>query len=85
MDAAGLRAGGHLSPCLTWRWKPMASAWCSTLAWRRRSEPFSALDVQPRLLLQAETMAAIRDRHKTAILITRDIGEAITMADRSSS
>ncbi len=45
-------------------------------------EPFSALDFQTRLLLQTETMAAIRDRHKSAILVTHDIGEAITMADR---
>ena len=45
-------------------------------------EPFSALDFQTRLLLQNETMAAIRERRKSAILVTHDIGEAITMADR---
>ena len=45
-------------------------------------EPFSALDFQTRLLLQSETMAIIRARHKSAILVTHDIGEAITMADR---
>ena len=45
-------------------------------------EPFSALDFQTRLLLQAETMTIIRERAKSAILVTHDIGEAITMADR---
>ncbi len=45
-------------------------------------EPFSALDFQTRLLLQSETMAIIRERAKSAILVTHDIGEAITMADR---
>ena len=45
-------------------------------------EPFSALDFQTRLLLQTETMTIIRERGKSAILVTHDIGEAITMADR---
>ena len=45
-------------------------------------EPFSALDFQTRLLLQTETMTIIRDKSKSAILVTHDIGEAITMADR---
>jgi NitT/TauT family transport system ATP-binding protein len=45
-------------------------------------EPFSALDFQTRLLLQTETMNIIRERGKSAILVTHDIGEAITMADR---
>jgi NitT/TauT family transport system ATP-binding protein len=45
-------------------------------------EPFSALDFQTRLLLQTETMSIIRERKKSAILVTHDIGEAITMADR---
>ena len=45
-------------------------------------EPFSALDFQTRMLLQSETMTIIRERAKSAILVTHDIGEAITMADR---
>lgn len=45
-------------------------------------EPFSALDFQTRLILQTETMNIIRAREKSAILVTHDIGEAITMADR---
>jgi NitT/TauT family transport system ATP-binding protein len=45
-------------------------------------EPFSALDFQTRLVLQAEVMAVIRERGKSVVLVTHDIGEAITMADR---
>lgn len=45
-------------------------------------EPFSALDFQTRLVLQAEVMGVIRERRKSVVLVTHDIGEAITMADR---
>ncbi len=45
-------------------------------------EPFSALDFQTKLLLQREVQSIIRDRAKSAILVTHDIGEAIVMADR---
>jgi NitT/TauT family transport system ATP-binding protein len=45
-------------------------------------EPFSALDFQTRILLQRDVVRIIREQRKTAILVTHDIGEAITMADR---
>lgn len=45
-------------------------------------EPFSALDFQTRLVLQGDVRRIIRDRNKSAILVTHDIGEAIAMADR---
>ncbi|MBJ3776762.1 ABC transporter ATP-binding protein [Acuticoccus mangrovi] len=45
-------------------------------------EPFSALDFQTRLLLQADVKRIIREESKSVILITHDIGEAISMADR---
>lgn len=45
-------------------------------------EPFSALDFQTRLILQADVKRIIRSRGKSAILVTHDIGEAISMADR---
>ena len=45
-------------------------------------EPFSALDFQTRILLQGEVMKIIRERGKSAILVTHDISEAITTADR---
>jgi NitT/TauT family transport system ATP-binding protein len=45
-------------------------------------EPFSSLDFQTRLVLQGDVKRIIRDRNKSAILVTHDIGEAIAMADR---
>jgi NitT/TauT family transport system ATP-binding protein len=45
-------------------------------------EPFSALDFQTRLLLQADVSRIIAEHGKSAILVTHDIGEAIAMADR---
>ncbi|MBD2844954.1 ABC transporter ATP-binding protein [Paenibacillus sp. IB182496] len=45
-------------------------------------EPFSALDYQTRLTLADEIHSIIKDQHKTAILVTHDISEAICMADR---
>ncbi|WP_332118553.1 ABC transporter ATP-binding protein [Azorhizobium caulinodans] len=45
-------------------------------------EPFSALDFQTRMLLQADVARIIAEQRKSAILVTHDIGEAIAMADR---
>lgn len=45
-------------------------------------EPFSALDYQTRLALSDEIAAILRNEQKTIILVTHDIGEAISMADR---
>jgi len=45
-------------------------------------EPFSALDSQTRLALADEIAAILRREAKTAILVTHDIGEAISMAER---
>jgi len=45
-------------------------------------EPFSALDFQTRLSISDEIGAIIREERKTAILVTHDIPEAISMADR---
>lgn len=45
-------------------------------------EPFSALDYQTRLTLADEISTILRDQGKTAILVTHDISEAISMADR---
>lgn len=45
-------------------------------------EPFSALDYQTRLNLSDEVYRIIRREHKTAILVTHDISEAVSMADR---
>lgn len=45
-------------------------------------EPFSALDFQTRLTVSADIANIIREKHMTAILITHDLSEAITLADR---
>jgi NitT/TauT family transport system ATP-binding protein len=45
-------------------------------------EPFSALDYQTRLSVSDDIWQIIRKEQKTAILITHDISEAISMADR---
>ncbi|MDF2542847.1 MAG: ytlC [Herbinix sp.] len=45
-------------------------------------EPFSALDYQTRLEVSDDIWGIIRKEKKTAILITHDISEAISMADR---
>lgn len=45
-------------------------------------EPFSALDYQTRLNLSDEVYRIIRSERKTAILVTHDISEAVSMADR---
>lgn len=45
-------------------------------------EPFSALDYQTRLQVSDDIWRIIKDQKKTAILITHDISEAISMADR---
>ncbi len=45
-------------------------------------EPFSALDFQTRLSVSADIAGIIRQTKKTALLITHDLSEAITLADR---
>ncbi len=45
-------------------------------------EPFSALDFQTRLSVCDDVASIIKNEHKTAILVTHDISEAISMADR---
>lgn len=45
-------------------------------------EPFSALDYQTRLEVSDDIWKIIKNEKKTAILITHDISEAISMSDR---
>jgi len=45
-------------------------------------EPYSALDYQTRLALSNDLYKIIKDENKTAIMITHDIAEAISLADR---
>lgn len=45
-------------------------------------EPFSALDYQTRLSVCDDISSIIKKAHKTAILVTHDLSEAISVADR---
>lgn len=45
-------------------------------------EPFSSLDYQTRLILSNEIADIIKKENKTAVLVTHDISEAISMSDR---
>lgn len=45
-------------------------------------EPFSALDYQTRLSVCDDISSIIRSQKKTAILITHDLSEAVSVADR---
>ena len=45
-------------------------------------EPFSALDYQTRLTVSADIARIIRSAGKTAVLITHDLSEAISLSDR---
>lgn len=45
-------------------------------------EPFSALDYQTRLMVSSDICRLIRQTGKTVIMITHDLAEAISLADR---
>ena len=45
-------------------------------------EPFSALDYQSKLKLEDLVVETLKAYHKTAVLVTHDIGEAIAMSER---
>ena len=45
-------------------------------------EPFSSLDYQTRLALSDDIADIIRTEKKTAVLVTHDIAEAISMSNR---
>jgi NitT/TauT family transport system ATP-binding protein len=45
-------------------------------------EPFSAVDAQTRMVLQRELAQTLKRSGKTALLITHDLQEAVTLSDR---
>ncbi len=45
-------------------------------------EPFSALDSQTKLMLHDQLLGLWENSHATVVLVTHDIGAAITLADR---
>ncbi|MGJ5078190.1 ABC transporter ATP-binding protein [Bradyrhizobium sp. HKCCYLS3013] len=45
-------------------------------------EPFAALDFQSKLLIENDTMGLVREGRRSLLLITHDIEEAVSLADR---
>ena len=45
-------------------------------------EPFSALDYQSRLAVSDDVFRILKKEKKTAIMVTHDLAEAISMSDR---
>lgn len=45
-------------------------------------EPFSALDYQTKLQLEDLIAGTLREKNKTAILVTHDLSEAVAVSDR---
>lgn len=45
-------------------------------------EPFSALDYQTKLQLEDLVWGTLKQRHKTGVLVTHDLSEAIAVSDR---
>ncbi|MEG2351173.1 MAG: ABC transporter ATP-binding protein [Bacilli bacterium] len=45
-------------------------------------EPFSALDYQTRITVSNDVYKIIKEENKTALMVTHDIGEAISMGDK---
>jgi NitT/TauT family transport system ATP-binding protein len=45
-------------------------------------EPFSALDAQTKMVLQQDLARTIKETRKTALFITHDLVEAVTLSDR---
>jgi NitT/TauT family transport system ATP-binding protein len=45
-------------------------------------EPFAALDFQTKLLIEGDTARLVRNQHRSALLITHDIEEAVSLSDR---
>jgi len=45
-------------------------------------EPFAALDFQSKLLIENDTVALVRRGKRSLMLITHDIEEAVSLADR---
>jgi NitT/TauT family transport system ATP-binding protein len=45
-------------------------------------EPFAALDFQSKVLIENDTAALVRGEHRSVLLITHDVEEAVSMSDR---
>jgi NitT/TauT family transport system ATP-binding protein len=45
-------------------------------------EPFASLDFQTKLVIESDTARLVREQRRSALLITHDIEEAVSMSDR---
>lgn len=86
MEAYGLKGFEHARPSELSGGMRQRAALIRTLALKPDllllDEPFSALDYQTRLAVCDDISSIIRKNGKTAILVTHDLAEAISAADR---
>ena len=86
LDAYGLEAFKQSRPSQLSGGMRQRAALVRTLALKPEllllDEPFSALDYQTRLSVCDDISAIIRREKKTAVLVTHDLSEAISIADR---
>ena len=45
-------------------------------------EPFSALDFQTKILIERDALRLVREQHRSLLLITHDVEEAVSLSDR---
>jgi NitT/TauT family transport system ATP-binding protein len=45
-------------------------------------EPFAALDFQTKIVIEGDTARLVRSQHRSVLLITHDIEEAVSLSDR---
>lgn len=86
LDTYGLKQFRHARPSQLSGGMRQRAALIRTLALEPEllllDEPFSALDYQTRLSVGDDIGNIIRKEHKTAILVTHDLSEAISLADK---
>lgn len=86
LDTYGLSAFKHSRPSQLSGGMRQRAALIRTLALEPDllllDEPFSALDYQTRLSVCDDIAAIIQKEEKTAVLVTHDLSEAISMADK---
>ena len=86
LERYGLRDFAHKRPAQLSGGMRQRCALIRTLAFDPRilllDEPFSALDYQTRLAVSADIHAILRREQLTALLVTHDIAEAVSMSDR---
>lgn len=86
LDRYGLSSFKHQKPSELSGGMRQRAAIIRTLAMKPEllflDEPFSALDYQSRLNAANDIGQIIRKENKTAVLVTHDIGEAISLSDR---